>query len=112
MSVLSQKSTRLWKFVSSQHYDLLRAGDDLALAKVALDPLAQRVPEGPVKVLHHYLHYGDVVPLGLAAGSPEALSWGPYKAGYAAKLVCEFFQEPVEPFLSDGFSAAGFFGWI
>ena len=47
--------------------------------------------------------------LGRAAALPQTLSRGPQKAGRAAELVRQLFEEAVEPVLADGLPVAGFF---
>ena len=60
-------------------------------------------------MLGHDFYYGDAVFLGRAAALPETLSRRPQKAGRAAKLFGQLFQEAVEPVLADRLAVAGFF---
>ena len=79
------------------------------LRKLALQPLANGLPEGWVKTVHHDFDYGNAIFLRPAAALPETLSGGPQKAGHAAKLVRQFFEKSVKPVLGDRLPGASFF---
>jgi hypothetical protein len=77
-------------------YDFLRANDDLLLGEILFEPCAQGMPKLGCKLLGHD---SDVVPLCFTAGAPQPLTGRADKAGHAAKLSGQLFQERFEPAL-------------
>ena len=65
-----------------------------------------------VEALDHHLDHSDAIIFGRAAALPHTLSRGPQKARGAAELTRQLFEEPIEPFLTDGPSFAGFMIFI
>jgi hypothetical protein len=53
-------------------------------------------------------HDSDVVPLCFTAGAPQPLTGRADKAGHAAKLSGQLFQERFEPALLNRLTVAGF----